>query len=391
MSRYIFKGAVIFLIAISVGIFAPATVLAADLRSGDTVDVGRGQVIDDDLYVAGGTIIVDGTVNGDLWAVGKTITVNGTVNGSIVAIGETVAVNGDVARAARLAGATVEVSGSVGSDLIVFGGDARIASTAKIDGDFILGVGNVCVDGLVAGDIKGRAGEVTITSTIGGDVELDVESLTIAPAASIQGNLTYTSETEADIRSGARVGGKTTHNVPEVKKTAKTAFAAGIAGMVTSKVLGFLMILVAGMIIILIAPGRSAAVADSIRGRPWLSLGWGAVILFATPVAAIMVCITVIGIPVGLIALALWGIAIYLSQIFVGLFIGRWIIGYFRQVETKAMLIGALAAGLAILSLLRLIPFLSFFIWLAIALFGIGAVVVSEAKLRAGAQQVSSE
>jgi len=92
----------------------------------------------------------------------------------------------------------------------------------------------------------------------------------------------------------------------------------------------------------------------------------------------------------GLIALALWGIAIYLAQIPVGLFIGRWIIGHFRGVEGKAIMVGALALGLVILKLLRLIPYLGFFIGLAVILFGLGAVVVSERGRRARAREAES-
>jgi len=378
MSKQIFRGLAVTLVAVLLTFSISAPVLAADLRSGDAVTVASGEVVDDDLYIAGNTITIDGTVNGDLWAVGNTITINGEVKGSIVAAGQTVSINGNVDHAARLAGETVNVSGDVSGDLIVFASAVSIADKAKIGGDFLFGAGTVNIGGLVEGDVKGGGGEVTISNGVKGDIELNVDNLTVASTADIGGNITYTSENEADIKSGAKVGGKTTHNLPEVKKPAPFS---GIGG----KVLGFLMAFVTGLIIILIAPGRSASIADSIRSKPWASLGWGAVILFATPVAAIMVCFTVIGIPVALIALALYAIAIYLSQVFVGLFIGRWIIGRFREVESKAIMVGALASGLVILTILRLIPYLGFWIGLAVALFGLGAMLVSETKSRAQA------
>jgi hypothetical protein len=105
------------------------------------------------------------------------------------------------------------------------------------------------------------------------------------------------------------------------------------------------------------------------------------------------VCFTVVGIPVGLIALGLWGIALYLAQIPVGLLIGRLIIGRFKKVEGKAIMVGALALGLVLLKLLQLLleliplPGLGFFIGLAVVgLFGLGAVVVSERRRRAEAR-----
>jgi len=56
---------------------------------------------------------------------------------------------------------------------------------------------------------------------------------------------------------------------------------------------------------------------------------------------------------------------------------------------SKGALVGALALGLVILSLLRLIPYLDFVIGLATVLFGLGAILVSERKLRAEAQNMS--
>ncbi len=375
MARHVFRGLAVTLVAVILAFVTAAPVLAADLRSGDAITISSGEVIDDDLYVAGSNITIDGTINGDLWAFGSTITVNGTINGSVLAIGQTINVNGSVNHAVRVAGETINISGKINGDLIAFSSETNINSQAEIGGDFLFGSGNVRAEGTIGKNVKGSGSVVTISGPVDGNVEISVEDLTLTSGANVRGNLTYTSEKAADIRSGASIGGETTHNMPEAEKAAPFA---GIGG----KVVGFLMTLVTGIIIILIATRKSASVADTIRRKPWASLGWGAVILFATPVAAIIACFTVIGIPVALIVLVLYAIAIYISQIFVGLFIGRWIIGRFRETDSKAIMIGALAAGLVILTLLRLIPYLGFWIGLAVALFGLGAMLVSQTTLK---------
>jgi len=382
MSKHIFKGMAALLVAMLVTVLAAVPVLAADIRSGDTVTVASGEVIDEDLYIAGNIIIVDGTINGDLLAAGGTITINGTVNGSVMAAGQTININGEITHAVRAAGATLNISGDVNGDLVVGGGEVNVASTARIGGDLLLGAGTARIDGLIEGDIKGGGGEVTLTNGVRGDIEVEVDTLTIASTANIEGNLTYISENEANIQSGAQIGGMTTHKLPEVREPATAAPFGGIVG----KVIAFLMTLLVGIVIILIAPRRAAAVAASIRRKPWWSLLWGFIILLGTLIAAGVLFITIIGIPLSLISLALWGIAIYLSQIAVGLFIGRWIIGYFREVETRGILIGALALGFTILTLLKLIPYVGFpWLWLATVLFGLGALLVSERRLRAEA------
>jgi len=99
----------------------------------------------------------------------------------------------------------------------------------------------------------------------------------------------------------------------------------------------------------------------------------------------VLAFITIVGIPLGFIGIALYVIAIYLSQIMVGLFIGRWIISYFREVESRGILVGALTLGLAIYCLLRMIPYVGFFITLIGALLGLGALLVSEKVLHSEA------
>jgi len=380
MSKHLIKGLTISLFAILLMTLTAVTVFAFDARYGDTITIASGEVIDSDLYVAGKTIIIDGTINGDLIAGGRTITVNGPVNGSIMAAGGTVNINGEVIHAVRVIGEILNISGTIGRDLLVAGNKVSIASTAEIGNDLLLGAGTARIDGLIKGDINSG-----------------VEHLTIASTASIQGKLTYISENEANIQSGSQIKGPITHKLPDIKD--RLAVGAhrltDVRERLTfigfwGRVIGFLMTLLLGIVIVLLAPRRMKAITESIRTRPWASLGWGAIILIFTPIAALIACITIIGLPLGLITLVLYGIALYLTQLFAGLFIGQLITGSSRKAVSKGALVGALVLGLAILNLLTLIPYLDFVIGLATVLFGLGAILVSERKLRAKAQNITS-
>ena len=294
----------------------------------------------------------------------------------MVAAVSTLNIDGEVGQAVRVVGATININGSIGDDLMVGGGNLTIGSTATIGGDLLFAAGKVHIEGAINGYIRGAGDEVSLADGVGGDVHIGVDQLTVASGAFIQGNLTYVSENEAVIppvlKSGARLA--------MIYPSLEWPFRAGIIPTILGRLLTFLMILAIGIVIVLVAPRRMALMADTIRNKPWWSLGWGAIVLFATPIAALVVCITIVGIPLGLIGLALYGIAIYLSQIPVALFIGRWIIGYFAKTDSRAIMVGALALGLAILCLLRMIPYLGFVIGLAVVLFGLGAALVSLRK-----------
>jgi len=379
MLKHAYRGLAICLLAILLTAMAATPVLAFDGRTGDTVVIGSGEVIDDDLYIGGSTISIDGTVNGDVLAVGSEIIVNGLINGDLIAAGASVTVNGEVTGAVRIAGATLEVNGNVGGDVVAAGASLSLASTANIGNDLVVGVRDASIDSPVGGDIFGGGGEIVLSNSVGGNVKLGVDSLTLRYTASIGGDMVYTSPNEADIQSGANIAGATTHKLPPPEERDG---GMGIGG----KIIGFLMALALGIVLIVLAPGRMLAITDAIRHQPWPSLGWGAVLLFATPIAALIVCITVVGVPIGLIGLALYGIAIYIAHIITSLLIGRIIIGTLRRMEGaegRGILIGSLALGLFILTLLTMIPYASFFIWLAAVLFGFGAILVAERQLRA--------
>ena len=68
--------------------------LGGKLRSGRDVTVPAGETVATDLYVAAGTVTVDGTVQGDLVVTGGSLTLNGTVDGDVLAAGGTIRVGG---------------------------------------------------------------------------------------------------------------------------------------------------------------------------------------------------------------------------------------------------------------------------------------------------------
>ncbi|MFQ5825843.1 MAG: hypothetical protein ACE5IA_00670 [Dehalococcoidia bacterium] len=400
------------------GAFLSPPVLAAQFRQGDDVTVGRDEVIDDDLYVAGGTVIIDGTINGDLLAAGRTVRVNGQVNGSVFAAGQTVTVAGKVGgsvmaagqtvtvsavvgRSVRIAGTTLSVTGEIGGDVLATGNSLDMASTATINRDLVFGGNESFLAGSVGRMVKAAGNEVTLAGNIKGDVDIEAERLRLSPGSHTGGNLVYTSENEANIGQGAVVAGTTTRKAPEVK--ARPTGAARAFNTVLGKVLSFVVALLAGIALLYLAPRRVERMSQAIRHRVWPSLGWGFLTLVAAPVAILLALVlsivitalhlpvAIIGIPLSVIAVALLALTIYLSQVFVGMVIGREVVGRSRVLDTKGALVLALAIGLAILALLRAIPYLGVLVSIATVLFGVGAVIASAKMSRGGGEEAAPQ
>jgi len=359
-------------------------VLAFDVREGDTITIASGEVVNDDLYIAGGDIVIDGTVNGDVFAVARSITINGRVNGGVSFGGQTATINGEITNSLRFGGQSIIVNGIIGRDLVVGSSQLSVSSTGQIDGDLVFGAATVRVDGSIGDSILGGAGEVTLANNVGGDIILSVDRLTITSGADIQGNIKYTSPNKASIQSGSKIGGDISHLIPERPEKAEMAkgIMAGIVGAAVWKILFYAMIFIIGLIIILIAKKRITLMQSAIQKRPWQTLGWGTLILIATPIAAVIVMITVIGLPLGIISLILWGVALYLSQIPVALLLGRLITRQNRGLDSIGIMIGALALGLLVLFVLRLIPIIGWIVGLLVIVFGLGTLVTSIGTVR---------
>jgi cytoskeletal protein CcmA (bactofilin family) len=381
MIKRILRVCAILPVLVLLFMFGASPVQAADVRSGDAVIISSGDEINDDLYIAASRITINGTVNGDVVCAGETIEINGVIKGSVIALGSTISIAGEVTNSVRVAGANIDIGGKIGRDVFVAGDNVNLVDSATISRDLFFAARGITLDNFIERNIRGVGDKVNINSGVAGNVEIGATQLTIASTAKIQGNLTYISDNEAIIHTGAQISGTTTHNLPKEKES---TFNWGL----WNRVMAFLMTLTVGCLLILITPKKAIAMAEAIKTRPLASLGWGALILFVAPIAILITFATVIGIPLGLIGILLYGLAMYLAQIAVGLFIGYLIIGCFSKTNSRGILVGAFALGFSILTLLKLIPYIGFPLWLATVLFGIGAIALS---LKNGRTVVSAQ
>jgi cytoskeletal protein CcmA (bactofilin family) len=168
----------LILLVLAAGMTLGKDLLGGKLRSDRTLVLPAGEHVAGDLYLLGGTVTVDGTVDGDLVAMGGQIQLNGSVGGDLLAAGGTVVVDGSVAGDARVAGGQLTVNGKVGKDLAVAVGEVTIGSRGAVSGDLILGAGQATVAGSVTGSVEGSAGTYQRTGTVGG-----TEDVTVGQAA----------------------------------------------------------------------------------------------------------------------------------------------------------------------------------------------------------------
>jgi hypothetical protein len=118
-----------------VALMFPATALARGSAVEDTVD--DGEVIDQNLVLAGPEVVMAGEINGDLAAVGDQVTISGEVNGSLLVIGRSVILNGPVSGSLFVSALTLVVGpeASVGRDVHFIGEGLETQAGSTIERD----------------------------------------------------------------------------------------------------------------------------------------------------------------------------------------------------------------------------------------------------------------
>ena len=355
----------------------PSTVLAFSVNTNNTVFIGENDVIEGNLYAAGQSITVDGHVKGDIFCAGRTVIVNGLVDGDVICVAEAIVINGEVGGSVRVAGNAVSINSNVARNVQAVGASVTLSSEANVGWDmFLAGVFGE-IHGKVNGDLHGVVEQLIINGEIGKDVRVrlckechDTKTmpLVVNKDAVIHGNLYYTSSKAGSIKEGATINGETGFSFSDKKHKKHTAFAS--AWEILFSVFSSLLI---GLVLISFWRKEIKDLTNKMLAKKGASIGWGAIVMFLTPIIALILLFTLIGIPLAAILIGVWLIAICISKILVGILIGRSMLEKFYQSKKDSLII-AMIIGVTILCLLSTIPFIGWIICLTAIWWGLGGI-----------------
>ena len=370
---------------------------AARLEAGSSFTLTREEVQVGDLYFGGSALRLDGPVDGSVAAGCQTATVNGPVSGNVYVGAQTVEIAGKVSGdvlagcqnltvmdsvdgAVRAIGSTVSIAGRVGSDVLVGSGTLTIARSAEVVGDVIAGTGTLNIDGTVRGDVRAAAGDILVSGIIDGDLICEVdEDIILTEDARVFGDLRYKADKEKDLGNPDAVFGTVTFTErPEGDefediKPFKPGPSMFTAFLLPFAILSVLAAVCIGFILVAIWKHALVRTIDHCLARFGRTVGFGAIALFAVPVALVVSLALIVTIPAGLIGGGLYLAFLYLSKILAGMFLGRWLFKLFGG-HTASIWLTA-PVGIILAYALCAVPFVGWLIWLFGALIGFGMVV----------------
>lgn len=249
-------------------------------------------------------------------------------------------------------------------------GDVRVEG--EVAGDVKCAFGDIVIEGPVGGDVEAGFGDVYINDRVGGSVDVGYGDVELGPEARIEGHVSHRNG-HLDRHAAAVVDGNVMSGMASDRSP--PGDGEGLLSNFTGWLLGAVGLCAAAVLLAVLGGRPLEATARSIETAPGRSLLLGAVSLPAAVGVSVLLAVTLIGIPLLVLA-----VPAYLALLFFGLLVtaytlGRRLLlatGHHRGGDVLAAVVGA--AGL---SAAYLVPVFGGLILLGAALLGTGAALVA--------------
>jgi hypothetical protein len=189
----------------------------------------------------------------------------------------------------------------------------------------------------------------------------------------VRGAVIYRSPNEATVAPAAQITGGVRREADDWSPPRHRALRAAAWVALAFLLGGFL---VAGAIMSALLPGFTASSARTIRSDPWTSLGMGFAVVVTAPIAGFLLIATVVGAIAGFALLALYAVSVLAAVVVSATSIGAVATRLFRRDAATGRVVLSTLAGLAVLALLQLIPFLGVLALALAVVLGLGAWTV---------------
>jgi len=262
-----------------------------------------------------------------------------------------------------LASAQTDPTDAEPRDQIVLSGDVQVRRGQEV-GEVVVLRGTATVAGVVRGDVVVLDGPIDVTGQVSGSVVSVGGSVALGPSSRVLGNVLAHDRVIA--APGARVDGDVRQGVTFTFRTPIEALGEFAPWLAV-----WFSVLALGLLLLLLGPRSVDAVAVVAHGSPWVSVGWGSIAFVALPLAGVIGVFTLVWLPLGL------GLLLSLFLLYsVGLAWSAFALGRVLWHEPRSRAL-AFVIGWAILAAVAAIPIVGGVIWVAGAVFGLGAGIVA--------------
>jgi cytoskeletal protein CcmA (bactofilin family) len=273
--------------------------------------------------------------------------------------------------ARMIAGGNVDIGEPVDGNLYVAGGNVSI--TAPVSGNVRIAGGDITVTGSVGGKLAVAGGHVKLDGPVAGNATVSGGTLDLGPNARISGKLEFNGG-HLDQDPAAQVVGGVVRSSRHRHEWDGEPYARGVTRALWTVGLMLLAGIIAGAL-----PGPVRRMQEELRTQPWLATLLGIVALISIPIAAVIVMITVIGIPLGLLAIMGYAALILIGYVASSVVVSGLLLDRYKSdvASQTAWRVGAAVLAMLVISSAAHVPFVGHFIGLVALVIGVGAIVAA--------------
>jgi len=272
-------------------------------------------------------------------------------------------------------GANIEIAGTVNGGMEAFGANIDISGENRGDLRF-LGA-NVTLSGKFIKMVKGAGANVTISGVFEDDLKVSAARITIAPSAVIKGDFIYS--TALFVRKeGSQIMGKVIQlGSDEGKSWIKSKFrhpkGPDYVGKFIFWLIASIAFIVVGFLVNVFLPRQTERIVSFLEDSLWKSLWVGLVFIVLSPICIVLCLGTVIGIPAGIMAAFIFVMMLYISRLYVALWIGRLFLRRWKE-SSAACFFWPFVMGTILIGLLLRVPWIDWPLRIFILCIGMGAM-----------------
>lgn len=371
---------ILITITLCFGIIAPLATRAASLQQmSGTIIVASEQKHFGNLFAFGNSLRVEGEVYGDLYVAANELVINGTIHGDVLGLARQITINGTVEGDIRTVTQHIELYGTVERNISLVADQATVRDTAIVKGTLTGIATNLTVLGSIGDSIEGKYTNLLLASTVGRNVDVSITNdfdsgLHVLATARIAGDLQYTALQPALISDGAVISGYKNYSVLAAGNERLWFIDLGDSNWWLMRLAYFASLLLAALLIWRFSNKRWREVVESMIMQPRKDLWYGLLLLVFVPVGALICGISLVGLPLGLVALLLYAMGWYFYPVWACLYITT-VLGQ-RVKSVKALPTAwQIILGLMIVIALGQLPFVGVFFAVLIGILTAGGLL----------------
>jgi hypothetical protein len=259
---------------------------------------------------------------------------------------------------------------TLNNDLTVVGGSVELEKDSKVNGNVAVLGGTLSINGEITGDVSAMGGVVSIgdTALIKGDVITLGATVSRSDKATIQGSFGP---------------GAPTIRLPGTTRPNPIREGAQLVWNIFGPIFRSLALAALAVLVSLFALRPMEHVGDAMTAQPFIAGGLGLLSAVVIPMLLVIISITIILLPVGLLGVLVLALALIFGWIAAGLVTGERLGNALKQNWSGPVAagVGTLALSLAV-SLISIIPCIGWIPAFLVGVMGLGGVLLTRFGLQ---------